>query len=314
MIFLDPNAFAGACDFHYEKLAPIISQKLQSNKPNLPSNMKRYIKEHLEVVLKGLPQDLLSTDEEFKQFFRVSKRKKKELIGRLKQIIDYDWFVTKREKKYDAYDLAAKLDVRTCTYCNRLYTITVLNGTTPHGHVTRPQFDHYFSKSQFPLLALSFYNLIPSCVICNSTFKRDKEFDLDNYIHPYIDNCNQLFSFSYTPQNTSSAKGAGSDHKIKINFSPNIDALTKKKVINTLALFRISETYNGHLEEVSDLLRIRQLMTDQYLATLKKTYDLSISDDELYRLAFGTYRQEEDFVKRPFSKLKKDILRELEII
>lgn len=314
MIFLDPNSFEEACNFHYEKLAPIISQKLQSNKPNLPSNIKRFIEEHLEIVLQGLPHDLLITEKEFQQFLKVSKKKKRELIEKLKQVINYDWFVTKRKRKYDAYDLAKKLDVRTCTYCNRLYTITVLNGPKPQGHVTRPQFDHYFSKSQFPLLALSFYNLIPSCVICNSTFKGAVEFDLDNYIHPYIDNCNQLFSFSYAPQDTASATGADTSHKIKININPTVHPQMKRKILRTLNLFRISDTYNGHLEEVSDLLKLRQLMTDQYLATLKKTYDLSISDDELYRLAFGTYRQEEDFVKRPFSKLKKDILRELGII
>jgi hypothetical protein len=55
-------------------------------------------------------------------------------------------------------------------------------------------------------------------------------------------------------------------------------------------------------------------MGDRYLQELKTTYKLKITDDELYRLAFGTYRQEADFHKRPFSKLKKDILKELGMI
>ena len=87
-----------------------------------------------------------------------------------------------------------------------------------------------------------------------------------------------------------------------------------KKIESTFDIFKIKEIYNGHMAEVSELLRIRDLMSDKYLEILRKTYDLKISDDELYRLAFGTYRKESEFHKRPFSKLKKDILKELGII
>lgn len=56
---------------------------------------------------------------------------------------------------------AQRIGVTTCPYCNRSYIFT----SSKSG--TRPQYDHYFPKSKYPYLALSMYNLIPCCSICN---------------------------------------------------------------------------------------------------------------------------------------------------
>lgn len=40
----------------------------------------------------------------------------------------------------------------------------------------------------------------------------------------------------------------------------------------------------------------------------------SISDKEIYRLAFGTHIDDAQFDRRPLSKMKKDILNELGIL
>ena len=50
------------------------------------------------------------------------------------------------------------LNIDTCTYCNRNYTLDFKNLNN-----SRAQLDHWFPKESFPILALSFYNLIPSC-------------------------------------------------------------------------------------------------------------------------------------------------------
>lgn len=86
--------------------------------------------------------------------------------------------------KYRAYKLAENHDINTCIYCNRLYTKTVINPKK----TTRPEFDHWFPKSKYPLLALSFFNLIPSCHVCNSAVKGDRDVSLNDFIHPYVDN------------------------------------------------------------------------------------------------------------------------------
>ena len=61
-----------------------------------------------------------------------------------------------------AYWLQRQLCVRVCPYCNRMYTTTLYgkNGV-------RPDFDHFYPQSIYPYLAVSLFNLIPSCNICN---------------------------------------------------------------------------------------------------------------------------------------------------
>lgn len=56
-----------------------------------------------------------------------------------------------------------------------MYTKTVFDEEGEK--ITRPTFDHWFAKDDHPLLALSFYNLIPSCNICNSSVKGKKEIE-----------------------------------------------------------------------------------------------------------------------------------------
>ena len=49
-------------------------------------------------------------------------------------------------KNYSAYKLADNLGVRSCTYCNRTYTIT--RRTHSEKKLMRPQFDHWFPKKK----------------------------------------------------------------------------------------------------------------------------------------------------------------------
>lgn len=48
------------------------------------------------------------------------------------------------------------------------------------------QLDHFFSQTDFPLLSLSMYNLVPSCAICNSLNKGQIEFSDIYHRNPYI--------------------------------------------------------------------------------------------------------------------------------
>ncbi|MDQ7066856.1 MAG: hypothetical protein Q9M40_01995 [Sulfurimonas sp.] len=59
---------------------------------------------------------------------------------------------------YNAYKLVKSLNLSVCPYCNRntIYNITNKNRRTS-------DLDHFYPKSKYPFLAVSFYNLIPSC-------------------------------------------------------------------------------------------------------------------------------------------------------
>ena len=92
----------------------------------------------------------------------------------LKQARLGDWIECKKIFKYGqlsrtnkstpektAYWLQQQLHVDICPFCNRIYTSALFRGNI------RPAFDHFYPKSVYPYLAISLFNLIPICDICN---------------------------------------------------------------------------------------------------------------------------------------------------
>jgi len=202
------------------------------------------------------------------------------------------------------YFLAEILDQHTCIYCNRNYVKTVGNS---ENKVLRAEYDHFFNKNRYPLLALSFYNLIPICSTCNKK-KSDNDFDLDNYLHPYLmSDEDKKFNFSYR-------KKTFINNNVKLHISTT-DYVAEKKIITTFKDLCLNEIYNAHSDkELRDLLDLRYKYSQNYLdILLNKTFtrEFSMSKEEAYRMVFGIETKEEDYHKRPFSKFKKDIIDEL---
>ncbi|WP_432671156.1 hypothetical protein [Flavobacterium sp. SM2513] len=227
-------------------------------------------------------------------------------IEELKKVFNYNDFITRH--KITSYKLAEILNQNTCVYCNRLYTSTVVvkdevtNRVNDSTRIMRPTYDHWYSKSKYPVLSLSFYNLIPSCSVCNTSVKGDTEFSMIKHIHPYKKENNQDFKFNYIYKDV---------HKNNVV----IDFPNQSKIGRTLKDLKIKDIYNGHSEyELKDLLELRYKYSENYLDTLfNKTFDIHIGKKELYRLIFGIEPKEVNFHKRPFSKFKKDILEKLGI-
>ena len=218
---------------------------------------------------------------------------------------EYKKFTIKTDNDtYDAYTLAQALNVTVCPYCNRNYTFTVRskNGST------RPQFDHFYDKATYPILALSFYNLIPSCPTCNSSIKGRKQFSLTTHVHPYVEGFDDKTHFSLHVKNSSfyyNEKG------FDLNLcSHNIKA---QKNIDDFAL---QEIYKNHKDIVLELIQKSVMYNESYIDELMKNYEGTLfkNEEDLLRLIFGGYIADEDLGKKPLSKLTKDILEQLEII
>lgn len=222
-------------------------------------------------------------------------------LEELFKIFDYEKFITKH--KITSFLLAELQGQNTCTYCNRLYTLTVVVVDESTGNVNdssrliRPTFDHWYSHSRYPVLGLSFFNLIPICSVCNSSVKTAIDFSLSKHIHPYVKDDLQTFSFNYKLKNVHSNNVA-------------LEVKARSKMANTLKAFRIQEIYDAHSEfELKDLLELRYKYSENYLDTLfHKTFHIPISQKEAYRMIFGVEFDDAHHFKRPFSKFKKDIL------
>lgn len=314
MFYIDQTTpeFVKARDEHYKNVRYIIKKKLlgkhftEPHPKGLTKGIDQVIGIHASVqhffndesnlrdLLIGTP-DVLDT---IKSRFRTKKA-----IESVKKLIRYDAFIDKKESNtfnfYHAFHLAENLGIQTCIYCNRLYTHTMI--TDRREMVARATFDHWFPKSSYPLLALSFYNLIPSCNVCNSSVKGTNAMALKKIFHPYLrhpDPARHLsFSFSYTLEDHVAAKSKIKPHNV---FTAD-----------SLAAMKINEMYTVHHEEIRELIWLKKAYADGYLSSLKAILRSPLSAEEVYRLAFGVYLEDDQLSRRPLSKLKKDILDEL---
>lgn len=319
MQYIDINlpTIIEARDNHYLFMRYIIKKKLNGNAfSELPpiSNMNKINKvtgikstiskflnneDNLRKVLIGTPDELDTIKEKF-----TTKCLKKSL----KILINYDSWIKTDDKTtyrhYNAYHLAEKLDIPTCVYCNRIYTKTVISDSGKK--VTRPTFDHWFPKSKYPLLALSFYNLIPSCSVCNSGVKGSTPFELSTHFHPYYKSPDKEFKYTFSY-----------DHKDYDKFSFKIITDDKDDFSErSIKAFELEDIFKAHEDEIEDLRKIKDAYSEDYIEMLENKIlgGVTLDRDEVYRLAFGVHFQEAKFDRRPLSKMKKDILIELGII
>lgn len=219
----------------------------------------------------------------------------------IKKIFDYD-IITKNKEV--SYEIAKLIGVNTCVYCNRQYVFTVDDEN--NNHITRPEFDHYLPKSIYPFFALSLYNLIPSCHICNSNCKGTEE--LSKKMNPYLTDKKDYFKFSYDIDKNIFPSSV----KIK-----DIDSQKKVEVTELLQCFKIKEIYDYHTNlELKDLYTFATKYSDTYLRDIlnKVGSDFKFSQEEAYRILFGTELLEKKYNDRPLSKFKRDILKELRVI
>ncbi|RZJ90269.1 MAG: hypothetical protein EOO20_08620 [Chryseobacterium sp.] len=311
MFYIDQTsaAFQYAKLEHYTNLRYIIRKKLLGTlfKDKHPKGLEKRInkisgihssistflldEDNLKTVLIGTPDEL----SKIKLKFRTKKQ-----IKSIKLLLNYDAFIdTSKDGTfnfYHAYDHAKNMEIPTCVYCNRLYTNTIIPESGEY--IARATLDHWFPKSSYPLLALSFYNLIPSCNVCNSSVKGSTKYTLKDIFHPYLKHKDSSKVMDFT---------------ISYDLEDHINAQSKfvsknKFTEESLSAMKLVDIYKVHTEEIRELIYLKKAYPESYLASLQSLLKTAVSSEEVYRLAFGVYLEDEHLIKRPLSKLKKDIL------
>ena len=215
-----------------------------------------------------------------------NKRIKKKKVKSIKNyLIDnvYKSISSKRRKILSITNLSV------CPYCNRNFMNSSQNNNTC-------ELDHFFHKSKFPILAASFYNLIPSCPSCNRN-KSTNEFLLSPYNNE-ISTDNRI-TFSWRPKNG--------------DFLYNHDSIeilsnTHDKYKNDFSKLDLNGLYQIHSDLILDMLIKKIFIPDTYLNEITKM--IPLSNDDINRLYTGVYNAEEEYYKRPLSKLISDIYKE----
>ena len=207
--------------------------------------------------------------------------------------------------------------INVCPYCNRNFINVTEEANTS-------QLDHFFPKNEYPLFALCFYNLIPSCYGCNNK-KSTSKF----YISPYdesITDIDELLKFSL---NIKFADFINNSESIDIIIKDDISEeelkqleskdklsvrqklLKDKYVIDTRSLYKL------HADIVQELLWKHVIYNKDYILGLYQIFadsGKSFSDSEIDRMIVGYYTDKENYGKRPLSKMVTDISKEIGLV
>lgn len=300
---------------HGEGSITLVKKRIGKNRANpITIQQRAFLNKNALEILIAKPQRLYELHEEAKDVLGFSQNVNETPKNVLCSIFNYDAFINKHENKnssrYTAYTLAENLNVVVCPYCNLNFTHTVTEGKNKY---VRPDFDHFFPKSRYPLLALSFYNLIPCCSICNSRLKGDEDVSLATDWHPYLDDLCHQVNFYAKVGSLNAAYGIET-HALDINVevASSASAADKRKLDRTIEMFKLQKRYELHKDHVGEILAKHYHTSGTYLQSLKETFSrANLSTPELYRIAFANYHETEGFYKRPLSKFTADIVKSL---
>ena len=206
----------------------------------------------------------------------------------LERCFPYNKFISK-DAQYDAYRYCKAMDINVCVYCNAQLTHTVIRR---YKKTIRPQIDHFFPQSRFPMFALSFYNMIPACQVCNN-IKRDEFCDLGEIYHPYVDVCAD-FRFIWRYKKLGVAYGS-------------------KKAENTAKMLHTEDVYNIYagvaekiVEKVQDYdpVYIDEIME---LMNRHRPKNKPLDKETIIRRIYD-YVPEEECFDTPLGEMRHDIL------
>lgn len=363
-----PGFAPGKCADEKKQKKDLTKETAKELKNNFESLYKYLFKENSDEVDKKKLQYLLAGPEETPQSFGGSGEEtvlgcletiigacqmpettgdKEKARNCCEKIFDYKKFV--KGQKH-AYWLLRKLNVRVCPYCNQTYTVTLPSPEEleegEEFKTTRAAFDHFYGKAKYPYLALSLFNLVPSCTVCNSN-KTDSE---EKIVYPYEQEFGKDAVFRVIPDFSEEARkrnpyilnylhGESDLFYIKFMGKKNtyigrevcleerlseIDNTDlRQRIIASIKKFKLEELYKEHKQEIRDILWNRYCFDEQYVKTvicpmlrmkIKKNGD-EISDDAIEKMAmdmlcFNRLGMEE-WGQRPLSKLISDILEQL---
>ncbi|WP_428740884.1 HNH endonuclease domain-containing protein [Tenacibaculum sp.] len=298
------------------KLQELINE-LEGNNLLQEANIVKYVRKNLKHIIVNTPRGLEKIISDFEKkgyqdlIYNKGTDKLEELGKKIRKTFNYKSFRGTLNAKW----LSETLAVKSCSYCNTQYTIS-----TPKKSLY--QFDHFYPKSIYPYLSLSFYNLIPSCVNCNQG-KSKKLFKLNESVHPYIEGFNEIAEFKVEKENLVSflinpIKNQNLvKHHIDLKAKYFGDNEYEEKYENYLKEFSIKEQYNNFDDVVSEMYlksRYYDKARRKELRNFFEEEEIKLTEEMIRRFIVGNYVDDKDLLKRPLAKFMKDIGKNIHLI
>lgn len=180
----------------------------------------------------------------------------------------------------------------TCPYCNdnKLNIIELQIDSKAY-----LELDHFYSKSQNPFFAVSFFNLIPSCHDCNSSDKGDKPFSIETHIHPYHEAFDEAYLFKI------SLKALLGDRIDNID----IENISTKTLDKTLVDLNLQARYRNNFEAATKLVNL----FFKYKKYFKTEFEAAFKELLLKDIPI----EKKNILKYQRGKMNRDLLKQIDI-
>lgn len=248
------------------------------------------------------------------------------LIKDLKSVFTYDTSMAKGIGGHVFVDSIAgffiehaeELNISVCPYCELSY-VSIINRA--YKQYRTFDLDHFFCKSDCPITALSLFNFVPSCQICNQKMKHNSnlfeketrkagkiKFELDSTVG--VERWRKV-----SPTNPEEYKF---DEKVHIRYVPRTEE-SKPSIFfacdcgeedyqEVIKLFGLNERYSFHYKEAERIINLKKRYPDSHIRKMVEYFN---SKDIL--LTFEQIREDIHGIKfrkecnRIMAKMYKDI-------
>ena len=298
-------------------------------------SMKKYLELLKKIIDKGkdfIIQKELFLDYENKEIDKIIKIMKKknkksksileirfEKLNISEEYLPNQLFCYKKlqtgNKDWNRHKLLSLIGIEICPYCQRNY---ISSYEENNDEKTTADLDHFYPKSLYPFLALSLYNFIPSCQICNSRFKGNK--DTRDSVYLYEEGFDELgVKFRTSKEVISETLGERySDFYVKIDYENLKNKEDGEKVKNSIENLGLDRVYKkSHNQYIQNLLYNIEKYPENYLENCVEMFESDVDKKKQLEEYF------KDIVKEPYrkriengeplAKLTKDILEEFNI-
>lgn len=216
----------------------------------------------------------------------------------------------KTVREEDMIPCVKKLGIKTCVYCNAQYTNTVEvedDGTVKG----RYELDHFWPKDEYPFLCISFYNLQPCCGSCNK-WKSDDKSNFNLYTEDYQEL--EPFRFELTPASIVKYMLRQDAEVLDVKLRSTEAGLRD----NHLELFHTEDLYKTYNDELEELVwkykSFNSAFYEQLIPRFVKLFPSHATRNDIIRFLYGFYAKAKDVHKRPLTKVKQDVAKQLGMI
>lgn len=255
--------------------------------------------------------DLTSQIAKYQASFPLDVNGKVDKESNLYQSIS-DIFIKKGYERKEFKNMVWKVtDLRVCPYCNRTY-IPFINFGDNDQHI-RGQLDHFYPKEKYPYLAVSLYNLVPSCPYCNGKMcKGSKDPSDEGMVSPFFLSDHKGLRFRLKKFD----KRVLNLEKCSESIELTVDTTLNPHMANNASVFHLLKIYSFHRDIAAEIIFKRKaLMTRPYIDFIRdvtKNRVSRVSMEDFIKLYWGVPLSEDELGERPMSKFTLDLLNDLE--